>query len=217
MKWLFILFGLFVSSSLMAQFHYGVELGGGISGVYNDGMKNPHKYFRGGGMVNYEDTDHYLYECGLILEMQEVKFDDFTTAYQYFRKIDAQLAYLTIPLSLGYFWRFGAGMNQRFSFKAGGFVSLGIFGTGDVILADNYTGEITNPFKMQEYAVGMNSYTYEPIRKFNGGLLIAAEYLYKQYSIRINYTLGLAHLNKVYFPNKTGSYSISLALGYYFN
>lgn len=168
-------------------------------------------------MINYEDTDHYLYEFGLILEMQEARFDDFPSEYQYFRKIDTQLAYLTLPLSLGYFWRFGEGMNQRFSFKAGGFVSLGIFGTGDATLANHYTSGITNPFKKQEYTVGNNNYTYEPVRKFNGGLFIAAEYMYKKYSVRMNYTFGLAHLNKVYFSDKTGSYSVSLALGYYFN
>lgn len=217
MKGLFIIFGLLISSSLTAQFHYGVELGGGISGVYNNGMKNPHKYFRGGGVINYEDTDHYLYECGLILEMQEVNFDGFTSEYTYFRKIDSQIAYLTLPLSLGYFWRFGEDKNQRFSFKAGGFVSLGIFGTGEVTFADDYKSGIANPFKKQEYTVEKSTYTYEPVRKFNGGLFIAAEYLYRQYSIRLNYTFGLADLNKVYFPDKSGSYSVSLALGYYFN
>lgn len=206
-------------SPLSAQLRYGLEFGAGMGNTGSDYRNRPSFYTRDGMFINYAEKTKWIYEAGLLYELLGVNVEGVPFENGRIQKMDMLLSYLTLPLSLGYFWDVGKAEDVRLSVKFGFFLSCGIFGSGNIMRIDD-VGEsfklaVDNPFRDEELETGKNPFLYSAFSRFDSGLFLTAEVLRKKMSLRLTCAFGLKSMNNTYLENGVLKYSVSLALGFY--
>lgn len=206
-------------SPLAAQLRYGLEFGAGMSNTSSGYRDKPSFYMRDGMFFNYAEKKKWIYETGLLYELVGVNVNDVPFENGKINQMDLMLSYLTLSLSLGYFWDIGKKEDVRLSVKFGVFLSCGIFGSGNVKrtgdAGETVQYKIDNPFRNETVETSGSEFSYAAFRRFDSGLFMTAEALRKKYSLRLTYAMGLRNMNQAYFENGVLKYSLSLAVGFY--
>lgn len=200
--------------STNAQVNVGLEVGGGINGIISDDIHNSASMTeRAGIIINYSPKKKagILFESGVYYTYKGYDMSGFSPDDTALTHLNANMNGIEIPFMFGRVYRINTdNSTAKFIFKGGAYFNCGINGKGTAVWESNGTrqeGRVSNVFKNQSFSENL----FKGYNRFDCGLRLGAEFLIKDYSIRLSYSLGVLKVHPSYGKAANSDLSITFA------